>query len=146
MSSVTGKSIYNQTRWQHPPSPYFIARHQSYPLLYCSSWKSDGWVIFGVSVDIKLPSMVFDCGSQEISWASGMDFPTPPSFWWSTNTILIFTEAVGAYRMIQQSFRMECISQKLAKMAQRIVPSWLLISAFNIFSRVGCGTKDKIQM
>ena len=48
--------------------------------------------------------------------------------------------------MIQQSFRMECISQKLAKMAQRIVPSWLLISAFNIFSRVGCGTKDKIQM
>ena len=35
---------------------------------------------------------------------------------------MIFTEAVGAYRMIQQPFRMECISQKLAKMAQHIVP------------------------
>ena len=28
-------------------------------------------------------------GSQEISWASGMDFSIPPSFWWSTDTILI---------------------------------------------------------
>ena len=27
-------------------------------------------------------------GSQEISWASGMDFPIPPSFWWSTDTML----------------------------------------------------------
>ena len=26
-------------------------------------------------------------GSREISWASGMDFPIPPSFWWSTDTI-----------------------------------------------------------
>ena len=25
-------------------------------------------------------------GSREISWASGMDFPIPPSFWWSTDT------------------------------------------------------------
>ena len=26
-------------------------------------------------------------GSREISWASGMDFPIPPQFWWSTDTI-----------------------------------------------------------
>ena len=26
-------------------------------------------------------------GSREISRASGMDFPIPPSFWWSTDTI-----------------------------------------------------------
>ena len=25
-------------------------------------------------------------GSREISWASGMDFPIPLSFWWSTDT------------------------------------------------------------
>ena len=25
--------------------------------------------------------------SREISWASGMDFPIPPSFWWSTDTV-----------------------------------------------------------
>ena len=25
--------------------------------------------------------------SREISWASGMNFPIPPSFWWSTDTI-----------------------------------------------------------
>ena len=26
-------------------------------------------------------------GSQEIFWASGMDFPIPPSSWWSTDTV-----------------------------------------------------------
>ena len=26
-------------------------------------------------------------GSREISWALGMDFPIPPSFWWSTDTL-----------------------------------------------------------
>ena len=28
-------------------------------------------------------------GSREISWALGMYFPIPPSFWWSTDTIPI---------------------------------------------------------
>ena len=26
-------------------------------------------------------------GSREISWASGVDFPMPPSFRWSTDTM-----------------------------------------------------------
>ena len=32
------------------------------------------------------PSLV----SREISWASGMDFPIPPSFWWSI--VCVFTK------------------------------------------------------
>ena len=33
--------------------------------------------------------------SREISWASGMDFPIPPEFWWSTDILLIINPSTG---------------------------------------------------
>ena len=34
-------------------------------------------------------------GSWEISWASRMDFPIPPEFWWSTDILLIINSSTG---------------------------------------------------
>ena len=33
------------------------------------------------------PKLRISLGSRVIFWASGMDFPIPPLFWWSTDTI-----------------------------------------------------------
>ena len=63
-------------------------------------------------------------GSREISRAEGMDFPIPPSFWWSTNTIpcikvkklkfYVPTTAQRVNRFHKRSFlvKIECICLK----------------------------------
>ena len=40
-------------------------------------------------------------GSREISWALGMDLPIPPSFWWSTDTILSVPRNLLAIRLMK---------------------------------------------
>ena len=44
------------------------------------------WIEWLFSTKSLGPSLV----SREISWASGMDFPIPPSFWWSI--VCVFTK------------------------------------------------------
>ena len=36
-------------------------------------------------------------GSREISWDSGLNFPIPPSFWWSTDTLCMYCVYVYIY-------------------------------------------------
>ena len=50
-------------------------------------WWENGRTLHQVEISIKK-----SLGSCEISRASGMDFPIPPSFWWSSDTMHIITK------------------------------------------------------
>ena len=41
----------------------------------------------GKSIPSALQISLDPLGSREIFWASEMDLPIPPSFWWSTDTV-----------------------------------------------------------
>ena len=56
-------------------------------------------------IECTPPSRLQRLSLQEISWASGMDFPIPPSFCWSTDTILI---------SIVDFWRMQCYGMDVA--------------------------------
>ena len=57
-------------------------------LLGCRGWISQYLLCFGGARIPLSGNLTFGISlrSQEISRVSGMDFPIPPSFWWSTDT------------------------------------------------------------
>ena len=76
-------------------------------------------------------------GSRDISWASGMDFPIPPLFWWSTDTVfldLLREWNYRAYHTLQNSTK--CIAA-LSHFSQHIsefrtlIPFWIHTSAIS---------------
>ena len=67
-------------------------------------------------------------GSRKISWASGMDFPIPPEFWWSTDILLIINSSTGMDQEIHPSGQGRIDSVKinpsLLRMRECYLPSF----------------------
>ena len=65
-------------------------------LLRCRGWISQYLLCFGGARIALSGNLTFEISlrSQEISRVSGMDFPIPPSFWWSTDTT--FGKSLGS--------------------------------------------------
>ena len=62
---------------------------------------------------------------REISWASGMYFPIPPSFWCSSDTIMLLWILVLYHRVPATSTWIKCISTRVILLIKLIQPHML---------------------